>query len=434
MQYFEINGGKKLKGEISVNGSKNAAVALLAASVMNQGTTTLKNVPQIEEVNRWLEVLESIGMKIQKDKKTITLISPKQFSLKQIDKDAAEKTRSAIMLISSLAGRQKKYFIPQAGGCKLGARTIKPHLYALEDYGINIESQKDGFDVSINTLKPVENNVLYESGDTVTETAIMAAAQISGKTVIKMATSNYMVQDLCFFLEKLGVKIKGIGTTTLEIKGKKKLKKNVTYEISEDPIEAMFFLSLAITTKSELTVKRCPIDFLELELLKLQKMGQQFEIVRKYKARNKKTQLVDIKMIPSKLTALEDKIHALPFPGLNMDNLPFFVPIAMMAKGKTLIHDWVYENRAVYFTELNRLGANITLIDSHRIEITGPTKLHSADLMSPPALRPAAIMLVAMIGAKGKSILRGVYSINRGYEDLEDRLKKIGVDIVLINE
>ncbi len=434
MQYFEINGGKKLKGEISVNGSKNAAVALLAASVMNQGTTTLKNVPQIEEVNRWLEVLESIGMKIQKDKKTITLISPKQFSLKQIDKDAAEKTRSAIMLISSLAGRQKKYFIPQAGGCKLGARTIKPHLYALEDYGINIESQKDGFDVSINTLKPVENNLLYESGDTVTETAIMAAAQISGKTVIKMATSNYMVQDLCFFLEKLGVKIKGIGTTTLEIKGKKKLKKNVTYEISEDPIEAMFFLSLAITTKSELTVKRCPIDFLELELLKLQKMGQQFEIVRKYKARNKKTQLVDIKMIPSKLTALEDKIHALPFPGLNMDNLPFFVPIAMMAKGKTLIHDWVYENRAVYFTELNRLGANITLIDSHRIEITGPTKLHSADLMSPPALRPAAIMLVAMIGAKGKSILRGVYSINRGYEDLEDRLKKIGVDIVLINE
>ncbi|HIP50232.1 MAG TPA: UDP-N-acetylglucosamine 1-carboxyvinyltransferase, partial [Candidatus Pacebacteria bacterium] len=118
-------------------------------------------------------------------------------------------------------------------------------------------------------------------------------------------------------------------------------------------------------------------------------------------------------------------------PGLNMDNLPFFVPIAMMASGKTLIHDWVYENRAVYFTELNRLGGNITLIDSHRVEITGPTKLQGADLMSPPALRPAAIMLVAMIGARGKSILRGVYSINRGYEDLENRLQGIGVNIVL---
>ncbi|XLQ20490.1 MAG: UDP-N-acetylglucosamine 1-carboxyvinyltransferase [Candidatus Moraniibacteriota bacterium] len=434
MQYFEINGGKKLSGNISVNGSKNAAVALLAASVMNAGTTTFKNVPQIEEVNRWIEILESIGVKIEKKGSTLIINAPKSFSLKKINKEAAEKTRSAIMLISSLSGSHKKYFIPQAGGCKLGERTIKPHLFALENYGINIDTKKEGFDISVGTLKPIESNVLYESGDTVTETAIMAAAQIPGKTVIKMATSNYMVQDLCFYLEKLGVKIKGIGTTTLEIKGKKKLKKNVTYEISEDPIEAMFFLSLAITTKSELTVKRCPIEFLELELLKLSKMGQEFEILKKYKSKNKKTVLVDIKMIPSRLKALEDKIHALPFPGLNMDNLPFFVPIAMMAKGKTLIHDWVYENRAVYFTELNRLGGNITLIDSHRVEVTGPTKLQSADLMSPPALRPAAIMLVAMIGAKGKSILRGVYSINRGYEDLEERLRSIGVDITLVNE
>ena len=434
MQYFEIEGGKKLTGEITVNGSKNAAVAILAASVMNHGTTTLKNVPQIEEVNRWIEILESIGMEVEKKDKTLILKSPKSFILRNINKEAAEKTRSAIMLISSLSGRHRKYFIPQAGGCKLGERTIKPHLYALEDYGIDIVATNEGFNISANSLKPADSNVLYESGDTVTETAIMAAAQIPGKTVIKMATSNYMVQDLCFFLEKLGVKFKGIGTTTLEIRGKKKLKKNITYDISEDPIEAMFFLSLAITTKSELTVKRCPIEFLELELLKLEKMGQKFEILRKYKSRNKKTKLVDIKMIPSKLKALEDKIHALPFPGLNMDNLPFFVPIAMMSSGKTLIHDWVYENRAVYFTELNRLGGNITLIDSHRVEITGPTQLRGADLMSPPALRPAAIMLVAMIGAKGKSILRGVYSINRGYEDLENRLRQIGVDIALIKE
>jgi UDP-N-acetylglucosamine 1-carboxyvinyltransferase len=316
----------------------------------------------------------------------------------------------------------------------LGERTIRPHIYALEKYGIEITPKKDGFDINIGSLHPVKSNVLYESGDTVTETAIMAAAQIPGKTVIKMATANYMVQDLCFYLEKLGVKIKGIGTTTLEVHGKKRLKKNVEYTISEDPIEAMFFLSLAITTKSELVVKRCPIDFLELELLKIEKMGQKYEILRSYTSHNKRTKIVDIKIIPSKLVALDDKIHALPFPGLNMDNLPFFVPIAMMAKGTTLIHDWVYENRAVYFTELNRLGANITLIDSHRVEVTGPTKLINADLMSPPALRPAAIMLVAMIAARGKSVLRSVYSINRGYEDLEKRLKSIGVDIVLVKE
>ncbi len=434
MQYFEINGGQKLKGSIVINGSKNSAVALLAASVINQGKTVFKNVPQIEEVNRWVEILESIGMLIVRDGSMITLIPPKTLHVDEINIEAAERTRSAIMLISALAGQRKKYFIPQAGGCKLGARTIKPHLFALENYGINIVSQKCGFDVSVEKLQPVESNVLYESGDTVTETAIMAAAQIPGKTTIKMATSNYMVQDLCFFLESLGVKINGIGTSTLEVHGKKQLKKDVEYTISEDPIEAMFFLSLAITTRSELVVKRCPIEFLELELLKLKKMGQEFEILKKYKSYNKRTQLVDIKMIPSKLIALEDKIHALPFPGLNMDNLPFFVPIAMMAKGKTLIHDWVYENRAVYFTELNRLGGQITLIDAHRLEVSGPSKLHHADLTSPPALRPAAIMLVAMLGAKGTSILRDVYSINRGYENLQERLSSIGADIKLIEE
>jgi UDP-N-acetylglucosamine 1-carboxyvinyltransferase len=429
---FIINGGRKLTGNIKINGSKNAAVALLAASMMNQGRTTFYNMPQIEEVNRWVEILESIGAKIERNGKAMTIIAPQRISLKKINVKAAEKTRSAILLIGALSGRSHKYFIPQAGGCKLGERTIKPHLFALEDFGIKIKTTDNGFSMNIGKLKPVKRNVLYETGDTVTETAIMAAAQTPGKTVIKMASANYMVQDLCFYLEKLGVKIKGIGTSTLEIRGKKKLKKKVNYEISEDPIEAMFFISLAVVTKSNLIIKRCPLEFLELELLKLKKMGQEFNLLKEYKAKNKKTKLVDIEMIPSKLVALEDKIHALPFPGLNMDNLPFFVPIAMMAKGKTLIHDWVYENRAVYFTELNRLGGRLTLIDSHRVEITGPTKLQSADLTSPPALRPAAIILVAMLGAKGKSTLRGVYSINRGYEDLEKRLQSIGADIKLV--
>lgn len=429
MENFEINGGKKLRGEIKVNGSKNATVAILAASVLNEGTTTLKNVPQIEEVNRWLEVLESIGMRIEKKDKTLILKAPKKIAIKEINKTAAERTRSAIMLMSSLAGKFRKYSIPQAGGCKLGSRTVKPHLFVLENFGVKIKVKEDSFDVDAGKFSKAEKVVLYESGDTVTESALMAAAQIPEKTVIKMATSNYMVQDLCFFLEKLGVKIKGIGSTTLEVEGLKKINKDVTYEISEDPIEAMFFISLAITTKSKLTIKRCPIEFLELELLKLKKMGQKYEIKKSYKARNKRTDLVDIEMFPSKLEALEEKLHGLPFPGLNMDNLPFFVPIAMVAKGKTLIHDWVYENRAIYFTELSRLGGNVTLLDPHRVYVEGPTVIRNAEMMSPPALRPAAIILVAMLAAKGRSVLRDVYSINRGYENLEERLQSIGADI-----
>ncbi len=434
MKYFKINGGKKLSGKIVVNGSKNAAVALFAVAMINKGKTTLKNVPQIEEVNRWVEVLESMGVKVERQEKNIILTPPAKIKIENINIEAAQKTRSAIMLISSLIKNSKKYFIPQAGGCKLGARTIKPHLFAIEKFGVKINTTETGFEVNSENFKPAGKIVLYESGDTVTETALIAAAQSPEKTIIKMATANYMVQDVCFFLEKLGVKIKGIGTGTLEITGLKEIKKDITYEISEDPIEAMFFISTAIVTKSKLIIERCPIEFLELELLKLEKMGQKYNILKEYKSKNNKTNLVDIEIIPSDLKSPEDKIHGLPFPGINMDNLPFFVPIVSVAQGRTLIHDWSFENRAIYFLDLNRLGAKITLLDPHRVYVEGPVEFKSAEMMSPPALRPAAIILVAMLAAKGDSILRDVYSINRGYENLEERLQSIGADIELKDE
>jgi UDP-N-acetylglucosamine 1-carboxyvinyltransferase len=434
MEYFEIKGQNKLKGEIEVNSSKNAAVALLLGSLLNKGKTTLKNVPQIEEINRLIEVLESIGVKIEKDGRDLTISETDKIDIEKINQEAAKRTRSIIMMIGALAGRVENYFIPQAGGCRLGSRTVKPHLFALENFGLKIETEEGGFRVTSKDLKPAKKIVLYESGDTVTENALFVAAQISGKTEIHMASANYMVQDVCFFLEKLGVKIRGIGTTNLAIEGVGKIEKDVEYEISEDPIEAMFFISLAIATQSELLIKRCPIEFLELELLKLEKMGFEYEIKNEYLSKNGKTKLVDILTHPSKLKALEEKIYGRPFPGINIDNLPFFVPIAIAAQGRTLIHDWVYENRAVYFTELNRLGAKITLLDPHRVYVEGPSDLVGREMISPPALRPAAIVLVAMLAAKGKSILREVYEINRGYENLEERLRKIGADIKLVKE
>ena len=180
----------------------------------------------------------------------------------------------------------------------------------------------------------------------------------------------------------------------------------------------MLFLSLAATTNSSITIERCPIDFLLLELLKLEKMGFKYKIVSQYQSRNGVTSLVDIKTFPSSLVALEEQIHPLPGgPGINIDNLPFFVSIATQAKGKTLIHDWVYEHRAVYYVELEKLRANIILADPHRVYVEGPTELKAAEVICPPALRPAAIILIAMLAAKGTSVLRNVYSINRGYEN-----------------
>lgn len=429
---FKIEGGRKLSGSITTNASKNAAVALLCASLLNRGKTTLRNVPKIEEVYRILEVLASIGVSLRWQGSDLTIQPPKKLDIKNIDKAAAVKTRSVLMLLGPLSHMFKSYQLPLAGGCKLGERTVRPHLYALENLGVGIVAHHDHYSVTAKKLRPAEV-VLYESGDTVTENALMAAARIPGTTNIKLASSNYMVQDLCYYLRLLGVQIDRVGTSVINVKGKADLNKNVTFTLSEDPIESMMFLALAATTNSGITIKRCPIDFLRLELLKLEKMGLKFKISKAYKSGNNFTSLVDIRTYPSKLKALEEKLHPLPFPGLNIDNLPFFVPIATQAYGTTLIHDWVYENRAIYYLELNKLRANVILADPHRAYVKGPTQLRGAEVICPPALRPAALILIGMLAAKGQSILRHVYSINRGYEDLVTRLQKLGAKIEIIH-
>lgn len=428
---FKIEGGYKLTGKISVNTSKNAAVALLCASLLNKGKTILKNVPKIEEVYRVIEVLVSIGVAVKWQGNDVEIVGGK-VSLNKINKEAATKTRSVLMLLGPLSHLFSNFILPLSGGCKLGERTVRPHLFALEKLGIKINTHHDHYSITSQKLKSAEI-VLYETGDTVTENTLMATSKISGVTTIKLASSNYMVQDLCNFLVSLGVKIEGIGTPILKIHGKPNINQRAVFYLSEDPIEAMLFLSLAATTNSSITIERCPIDFLELELLKLEKMGFKYSVIKRYKSHNGITNLVDIKTLPSRLTALEEKIHPLPFPGLNIDNLPFFVPIATQAKGKTLIHDWVYENRAIYYMELNKLRANIILADPHRVYVDGPTPLKGAEVICPPALRPAAIILIAMLAAKGTSILRNVYSINRGYENLVTRLKSLGAKIEMLH-
>ncbi|HEY4496798.1 MAG TPA: UDP-N-acetylglucosamine 1-carboxyvinyltransferase, partial [Candidatus Paceibacterota bacterium] len=308
-------------------------------------------------------------------------------------------------------------------------RTVRPHLFALEKLGVGIKALSDSYEISVKKLKPAEI-VLYESGDTATENVIMAASKIDGVTVIKFASANYMVQDLCYFLSRLGIKIDGIGTHILTVYGQSNINLDVEYSISEDPIDSMLFISAAVTTNSSIDVERCPIDFLDLELLKLEKMGLKYKILRRYKGENGQTNLADVRIFKhKKLKALDEKIYARPFPGLNIDNLPFFVPIASKAHGRTFIHDWVYENRAIYYTELSKLGAQIDLIDSHRVHVTGPINFKPSEIVSPPALRPAAIILIGMLAAPGASVFRNVYTISRGYEDIRSKLNSLGAKI-----
>lgn len=434
---LRVEGGRELKGDITLKTSKNAAVALLAASLLNKGTTVLRSVARIEEVNRLIEVLQSIGVSVRwLAGNDLEIKPPAKFDLENMDKAAARKTRSVIMFIGSLMHSQHDFKIPYAGGCELGRRTVLPHLYGLEEFGVDIFTKSGHYHVNVNRHTPARSVVLYESGDTTTENVLLAAAGTPGITTIKMASANYMVQDLCFFLQKLGVKIEGIGSSTLRVHGVANIKKKVSYSPGEDPVEGMTFIAAAVTTNSSITVRRAPIEFLELELLKLEKMGLHFKLSKAYKAENGHTDLVDITVLKhnGELRAPVDKIHPNVFPGLNMDHLPYFVPIAAVAQGRTLIHDWVYEDRALMYTEMKKLNVDLELADPHRVYINGPTRWRTADLVCPSGIRPAVMILIGMLAAPGTSMLRNVYTINRGYEDLAERLNALGARITIMHD
>ena len=436
-QSYRIRGGKELSGEITVNTSKNAAVALLCAALLNSGTTILHRVARIEEVFRIVEVLESIGVKCRwrNRRRDLEIISPRELKMDEMDIEAARKTRSIIMFLGPLLHRYEHFRIPYAGGCSLGTRTVNPHIQALKSFGLNVDAAcNSGFyEVTVNrgTLQKYTDRyiVLTERGDTVTENVLMAAALSPGKTTIVGASPNYMVQDLCFFLEKLGVKIQGVGTTTLVVKGRSEINETVEYTVSEDPIEAMSFIAAGLVTNSEIKILRAPVEFLEIELEVLKNMNAKIDKSPEYLSANERTRLVDLTIHKSELVAPVDKIHPMPFPGLNIDNLPFFSVIAAVAHGRTMIHDWVFENRAIYTTELSNLNAKIELLDAHRVYIEGPTNWRPAEMVAPQALRPAVVVLIGMLAAPGTSILRNVYSINRGYQDFAARLRHLGADI-----
>lgn len=435
---FQITGGRQLKGKIKTNPSKNGALGLLCASLLNDNKTILHNIPQIEEVKRILEVFESIGIKVKwTDKNTLEILPPKKYDFNNLRKDSAAKIRSALMMIGALVHKVDKFNLPHAGGCKMGNRTIAAHRFALEELGVEIETKEEFYQIVSPPFKGGARGgyeiILYESSDTAAENALICAALVPGKTVIKFAPPNYQVQDVCFFLENCGVKVEGIGTTTLTVHGVEKIDKVVEHYNSEDPIESMMFISAAIVTDSNLTITHCPVRFLELELYKLKKMGLKYNLSIEYFSKNGRTALVDIEIKKSKLSAPHEKLHAQPYPGINVDNLPFFVPICAKATGRTLINDWMWENRAIYYTELNRLGGNVVLLDPHRVFVYGPTKFKSAQIVCPPALRPAVIIMIAMLGAEGTSVLRNVYSINRGYEEIAERLNSIGASIKIIS-
>lgn len=416
---FKIIGGKSLKGEIEVRGAKNATTPILAATILTERPCEIDNLPLIEDVFRMLEILESMGAKIEWLTERKIRITNKDLDHKKVNQEIICHLRSSILLLGALFARFEKFKIAQPGGCIIGARPVGTHIDALAALGAEITQDRSFYYVKkikeTSKVKKYRRIILEEFSVTATENAMMTAALLPGRTEIQIAAAEPHVEDLGKFLNKMGAKIKGLGTHTLIIDGVKTLK-GARHKLIPDPIEAGTFLALAAVTRGKVEVKKMFPEHLELPLLKLRKMGVNFEIKKDAVAIN-----------PSR-SFRAAKIQTLPYPGIPTDLQAPLGVFATQAEGTTMIHDPMYEGRLKYIDDLKKMGANAIIADPHRALISGPTPLYGTKITSYD-LRAGASLIMAALVAEGESEISQAYQVDRGYEKIEERLRAIGANI-----
>lgn len=415
---FIIQGRKPLNGEVEIYGYKNAAGAILAACLLTKEDVIISRLPLVEDVFTVIDIMKDMGAEIlwlgkRKIKVNASDISPDKLNLEKIS-----KTRISVLLMGPLAIRFKKFKFPHPGGDKIGLRPITTHLEALKKLGVEAEEQGDFYNFEIKKIKPAEI-VLKEFSVTATENLMMAACLTKGKTIIKGAACEPQVQDLGKMLGKMGAKINGLGTHTIIIKGREKLKGTV-HQIIPDPIETGTFIVAGCLTPGKVTVKNICLDHLDLFLDKLEELGVNFK-----KKKNSITVDFSPKLKPS-------KIQTFFYPGFPTDFLPFTTVLLTQAQGKSLIHDPLYESRFSYLQELRKMGADIEIVDPHRALIFGKTALRGLNIESWD-IRAGASLILAGLLAKGTTTINNIYQVDRGYERIEERLQQLGADIKRIS-
>jgi UDP-N-acetylglucosamine 1-carboxyvinyltransferase len=415
MEKFEIIGGKKLAGVIEVRGSKNATTPILAATLLTKEECVISNTPLIEDVFRMIEILESMGAEIKWLGKRKISIKCENIDPEKMDSEKVKKLRSSVLLLGSLSVRFDNFSLYHPGGCVIGARPLGTHFDALHKMGVEINQDEKKYVISAEGRKPAKV-ILREMSVTATENAMMLAAGIDGKTVIKIAAAEPHVEDLGKFLIKMGAKIKGLGTHTLEITGQENLH-GARHKIIPDANEAATFLIMGVATGSPIIVKNTREDHLDLVLEKLREFGADFKIDKD-----------SIEVIPAQKLKAVAKIDTRTYPGVPSDVQAPLGVLATKAEGKTLIHDSLYESRFNYVNELKKMGADAEILDPHRVEITGPSKLNGQEITSFD-LRAGVTLIIAALLAEGKSVINEIYQVDRGYEKIEKRLKKLGADI-----
>jgi len=414
-EYFEIIGGKKLAGTIDVRGSKNATTPILAATLLTKKKCVLDNLPLIEDVFRMLEILESMGAEIKWLGKRKISIKNEKIDPQKMAVEKVKKLRSSILLLGSLSARFDNFKLYHPGGCVIGKRPLGTHFEAMRNLGISITQSNKFYNVNAKKRKSGKV-VLRELSVTGTENAMMLAAGMPGKTIIKIAACEPHVEDLGRFLVSLGVKIKGLGTHSMEIIGSKNLH-GAKHKIIPDANEAATFLIMAVASGSPIKVNNAREEHLDLVLEKLREFGADLKISKN-----------SIEVIPAKKLLAVSKIDTRTYPGVPSDVQAPFGVLATQAEGETLIHDSLYENRFNYIGELQKMGAKAKILDPHRVLISGPKKLKGTKITSFD-LRAGASVIIAGLIAQGKTTIKDIYQVDRGYEKIEERLQKLGADI-----
>lgn len=412
---FLIQGGVPLSGEVEIHGYKNAAGAVLSAVLLSEESSTIDNLPLCSDVLDQIEILKQMGAEIEWLGERKIKINPEKINPEKIPADLFEKMRVSVLLIGPLLARFKKFNVPHPGGDKIGLRPIETHLEALKNFGVKVEQREGFYHFEKPTNLTGKKIVLKEFSVTATENLMMLTALTFGETKIEIAAAEPQVQDLGKFLKEMGGSIRGVGTHTIEIEGREKLG-GANFSICPDPLEAGTFLIALAITGGEGKIKNINPDYLTMFLEKMREIGVNFEIVDN-----------EILVKPSK-EFKPTKIQVLPYPGFPTDLQPHISVLLTQAKGKSLIHDPLYENRFQHLHELRKMGADIEITDPHRALIFGKTDLIGNKVNSNDIRSGAALILAGLI-AKEKTLIENISQIERGYEKIDEKLKKLGAKI-----
>ena len=414
MRSYIIEGGRKLEGEVEVSGSKNASLPILAATILNEGTTKLYNVPEIRDTKITQEILKFLGCTVKKNKGKIE-INSKNISKKEIPEHLMHQMRSTVILAGAILGRFKEVTFSYPGGCDIGARPIDLHLKSFEKLGINIV-ENAGF-IICKCDKIIGANIDLDFPSVgATENIILASVYAEGTTNITNAAMEPEIVDLSNCLNKMGAKIEGAGTSNIKITGVKKLK-DISYNIMPDRIEAGSLLCMVAATGGKINLKNVITDNISPLITKLEETGCRI-------AKGKNEIYLEA---PKKLRAVD--IKTMPYPGFPTDMQSVFASMLTVAKGTSVVIENIFENRYKFMSELKKMGAKIT-IEGKTAIIKGVRKLSGAKVVSTD-LRGGAALVVAGLIARGKTQITNIEYILRGYEGLDKKLRKMGANITL---